>query len=63
MLQSYYYILQTLSKQTEPKFNYTFFRGTKKQLMGGDMPEPSEVTYTVTIVQDGKSDVKLQCPG
>ena len=61
--QDFDYVLTTLNKQQESRFNYTFFRGSKEQLMGGPMPQPSETTVTVTVVQDGKKDVKLQCPG
>ena len=32
-------------------------------MMGRKMPEPSETTVTVTVVQEGMSDIKLQCPG
>lgn len=57
------YVLSTLNRQ-EARFNYTFFRGTKNQLLGGDgEPDPSSVTVAVTVQQEGKPDVKLTCPG
>ena len=31
--------------------------------MGGKMPEPGEMTVTVTVVQMGKPDIQLLCPG
>lgn len=57
------FVLTTLNKQEEARLNYTFFRGSKEQLMGGPMPAPSETTVTVTVKQDGKPDIILQCPG
>jgi len=60
--QDFDFVLTTLNKQPA-SFEYTFFRGSKEQLMGGPMPAPSETIVTVTVVQDGKKDVKLQCPG
>ena len=54
---------QTLNRQEDSRLNYTFFRGTKEQLTGGKMPEPGEMTVTVTVVQAGKSDIELKCPG
>jgi hypothetical protein len=27
------------------------------------MPEPGEMTVTVTVVQAGKPDIDLKCPG
>jgi ferredoxin len=57
------FVLTTLNKQEDARLNYTFFRGSKEQLMGGPMPLPSETTVTVTVKQDGKPDVILQCPG
>ena len=32
-------------------------------MMGRKMPLPSETTVTVTVVQEGMPDIKLQCPG
>ena len=31
--------------------------------MGGKVPEPAEMTVTVTVVQAGKPDIQLLCPG
>ena len=31
--------------------------------MGRKMPEPKETTVTVTVVQSGQPEIKLQCPG
>ena len=61
--QDFDFVLTTLNKQEESRLNYTFFRGTKEQLMGGPMPEPSEMSLTVTVVQEGKPDIILKCPG
>ena len=55
-------LFQTLNKEEE-RLEYTFFRGTKEQLTGGPMPEPGEMTVTVTVVQAGLADIKIQCPG
>ena len=57
------YGLQTLNQIQEKRLNYTFFRGTKDMLMGGKVPEPSETLVTLTVVQQGKPDIQLQCPG
>jgi len=55
-------VLKTLSRQ-QGAVNYTFFRGSKEQLVGGPVPEPAETTATVTVLQTGKPDITLQCPG
>jgi hypothetical protein len=52
-----------LNNQEDSRLNFTFFRGTKEQLMGGKMPEPGEMTVTVTVFQAGKPDIDLKCPG
>jgi hypothetical protein len=52
-----------MKQQPGNRFNYTFFRGKKDLLVGGPVLEPSETTVTVTVVQDGKEDLELQCPG
>ena len=57
------FVLSTLSSQKESKFNYTFFRGSKEQLMGGPVLEPSDMTVSVTVLQEGKSPVIFNCPG
>ena len=54
---------KALKNEEGSRLNYTFFRGTKEQLTGGKMPEPSDMTVTVTVVQDGKPDIILNCPG
>jgi hypothetical protein len=61
--QDFDFVLTSLNKEEGPRLNYTFFRGTKEQLMGGPVPEPSETTVTVTVVQDGKPNLVLKCPG
>lgn len=58
-----FYHYQTLQRQEFFSLDYTFFRGSKEQMMGRKMPEPSETTVTVTVVQEGMPDIKLQCPG
>lgn len=56
------FVLTTYNAQPS-LFNYTFFRGTKEQLLGGPVPEPEETTCTVTVKQQGKKDIVLECPG
>jgi len=63
LAQDFDFVLSTLKDQSETKFNYTFFRGSKEQLMGGPVLEPSDMTVTVTVVQDGKPNVVFNCPG
>ena len=63
LAQDFDFVLFTLAKQEDAKFNYTFFRGTKEQLTGSKVPKPSEITVTVKVLQDGKPDVILKCPG
>lgn len=60
--QDFDYVLTTLAKQ-DVTFNYTFFRGTKEQMVGTPVLEPSEIVANVRVIQDGKPDVKLACPG
>jgi len=60
--QDFDFVISSL-RQQESRFNYTFFRGSKEVLMGAPMLEPSETTISVTVVQDGKPDIVLQCPG
>lgn len=60
--QDFDYVLTSLAKQPST-FNYTFFRGEKEQLLGEPVLEPSDLMCTVTVVQDGKPDMKLECPG
>ena len=55
--------LQTLQRQEKFSLKYTFFRGSKEQMMGRKILEPGETTVTITVLQDGKPDVKLTCPG
>lgn len=43
--------------------NYTFFRGTKEQLLGRPVEDPLKTTYSITVKQKGKSDIVLKCPG
>jgi ferredoxin len=57
------FVLSTLTQQKEDRFNYTFFRGAKEQLMGGPVPEPSDLSCIVTVIQNGKPDLMLRCPG
>lgn len=56
------FVLTTLAQQ-DATVNYTFFRGSKEELLGGPVPAPEETTVTVTVKQDGKPDQVLQCPG
>ena len=56
------FVLSTYNSQPST-FNYTFFRGTKEQLLGGPVPAPEETTVTVTVKQAGKPDIMLDCPG
>jgi ferredoxin len=56
------FVLSTYNSQPSI-FNYTFFRGTKEQLLGGPVPAPEETTVTVTVKQAGKPDITLDCPG
>ena len=42
---------------------YTFFRGSKSQMTGQKILEPSQMTVSVTVVQAGKPDIILKCPG
>lgn len=58
----YDFITQELKKQPS-RFNYTFFRGKKDQLIGGPVIEASDVVVSVRVVQAGKPDRVLQCPG
>jgi ferredoxin len=61
--QDFDFVIKTLSKQPA-SFNYTFFRGKKDQLMGGSpVLDPSEMTVTVRIQEDGKKDRILTCSG
>lgn len=60
--QDFDYVLTTLAKQ-DVTFNYTFFRGTKEQLVGSPVLELSEIVAKVRVLQDGKPDVNLICPG
>jgi PDZ domain len=60
--QDFDFVLSTLASQPSV-FNYTFFRGTKEQMVGRPVLEPSDMSVTVRVVQDGKPDVILQCPG
>ena len=61
--QDFDYVLTSLGKQAST-FNYTFFRGDKKQLLGEDAPlDPSATTCVITVVQKGKPDIKLEAPG
>jgi ferredoxin len=59
------FVLTTLNQMPSDgsSFNYTFFRGSKEQLLGGPVPSPQDTTVTVTVKQDGKEDRILQCPG
>jgi hypothetical protein len=56
-------LIQTLKKEEFFTLNYTFFRGSKEQMMGRKMPEPSELEVTVTVVQEDKPEIVLKCPG
>jgi ferredoxin len=42
---------------------YTFFRGTKEQLLGEPVEDPLSTVYTVTVQQAGQPDLKLEAPG
>jgi ferredoxin len=60
--QDFDFVLTSLYKQPAI-LNYTFFRGRKEQLLGEPVLEPSDLTCVVTVVQAGKPEVKLECPG
>jgi ferredoxin len=60
--QDFDFVLTSLQKQ-DPVFNYTFFRGTKEQLLGDSYTAPSDITCKVTVKQDKKPDIILECPG
>ena len=63
--QDFDFVLTTLNQATS-RTNYTFFRGTKDQLIGPEAAsalDPSRTTVTVTVQQEGKPDVVLRCPG
>jgi ferredoxin len=63
--QDFDFVLSTLNR-AEARTSYTFFRGTKDQLIGEDAAsalDPSKTTVKVTVQQDGKKDVVLTCPG
>ena len=60
------FVLSALNKYPEPRFNYTFFRGTKRQLVGDETDlilDPKAINVKVTVQQSGKEDVLLTCPG
>ena len=60
------FVLSTLNKYPESRFNYTFFRGTKRQLVGDETDlilDPKATTVKVTVQQKDKADIVLQCPG
>jgi hypothetical protein len=61
--QDFDFVLTTLNKQIETRLKHTLFRGTKKQLIGGDMLEPGDMTVTIKVVEDGKPDRELKCHG
>jgi ferredoxin len=57
-------VLSELTSQgTAGKFQYTFFRGTKEQLIGGEVVDPRDTTVTVTVREEGKPDRQLTCKG
>lgn len=56
------FVLSTYNSQPQT-MNYTFFRGTKEQLLGGPVEAPEDTTVTVTVKQAGKPDIQLDCPG
>ena len=56
------YVISALNNEGK-MLNYTFFRGTKEELLGGPVSEPQDTTVTVTVVQKGKPDIMIQCPG
>lgn len=63
--QDFDFVLSTLNR-AEARTAYTFFRGTKDQLIGEDAAsalDPSKTKVKVTVQQDGKKDVVLTCPG
>jgi len=63
--QDFDFVLTTLAK-AESRSNYTFFRGTKDQLIGEEAAaalDPAKTTVKVTVQQEGKTDVTLTCPG
>ena len=45
------------------RFNCTFFRGTKEQLLGEAYEAPTDKVFKVTVKQDNKPDIVLDCPG
>lgn len=60
------FVLNTLKKYPEPRLMYTFFRGTKRQLVGDDSSlilNPTDINITVTVQQKDKPDIVLDCPG
>eukprot|EP01041_Mallomonas_annulata_P005696 gene5696-11485_t len=63
MGQDFDFVLKTLSQQ-QGRSNYTFFRGAKEQLTGGPpTQDPSATTVSIRVVQDGKPDAIVKCPG
>jgi ferredoxin len=61
--QDFDFVLTTLAKYPEDKFIYTFFRGDRSKLIGEPILSPSETNVRVTVQQEGKPDIILNCPG
>ena len=60
------FVISALNGYPESRLNYTFFRGTKRQLVGDDTDlilDPGAISVKVTVQQEGKEDVILECPG
>lgn len=54
--------MNTLKKQ-DFNLNYTFFRGSKSQLLGREVLEPFQQIVTVKVVQVGEPEIILKCAG
>lgn len=60
--QDFNFVLDTLNDQVG-YFNYTFFRGTKEQLIGKPVIDPLKSKFFITVKESGKQDVVLEAPG
>ena len=60
------YVISSVNACPESRLNYTFFRGTKRQLVGDDTDlilDPGAISVKITVQQEGKKDIILECPG
>jgi hypothetical protein len=57
------FVLTTISKQTLPLVNYSFFRGKKEQLIGGKVQDPRQSIFIIKVKESGKADRSLQFLG